>query len=98
MAVTASLHHVDEMRTLSARSSTAIGIRKLTVKKIISGKVRTSQILRCQLHDPPNDYGCRGDLQVFSPFSGNYEVVGACIKAAKNLVLIYLTQLRPEKG
>jgi hypothetical protein len=38
-----------------------------------------------------------GYLQVFSPFSGDYEVVGARFKPVKNLALMYLTQLRQKE-
>jgi len=47
-------------------------------------------------YNPPNNYGCRGYLQVFSPFSGNYEVVSARFKPGETLVLVYLTQLRQK--
>jgi hypothetical protein len=35
MAVTTFLNHVDEMGTLPACTSTAVGVRKLAVKEII---------------------------------------------------------------
>ena len=38
-----------------------------------------------------------GYLQVFSPFSGNYEVVGARFKPVKNLALMCLTQFRQKE-
>jgi len=44
--------------------------------------------------DSPNDHGCGGDLQVFSPFSGDQEVVRARFKPIKDIVLVHLTQLQ----